>query len=84
MLKSSKAQVKGYQSYAPSKLAVEKNSRPFGFEATFYIVVHGRILVKIINIKLEEFWAPTILLSLDQNECLIPHLKDPTHICLEQ
>ena len=32
----SKAQLKGLQSYGPSKLEFIKNSRPFGFEATFF------------------------------------------------
>ena len=39
------------QSYGPSKLAVKKKSRPFGFEATFYVVVHWRILAKIRELK---------------------------------
>ena len=48
-----------------------------------YVVVHGRILAKIMKVKIDEVWVPTILLPLDQNECLVPHLKDLIHICLE-
>ena len=36
-----------------------------------------------MKVKIDEVWVPTILLPLDQNECLVPHLKDPIHICLE-
>ena len=36
-----------------------------------------------MKVKVDEVWVPTILLPLDQNECLVPHLKDPIHICLE-
>ena len=48
-----------------------------------YVVVHGRILAKVMKVKVDEVWVPTILLPLDQNECLVPHLKDLFHICLE-
>ena len=71
------------QRYGLSKLAVKKYSRPLGFEATFYIVVHGRILAKIQVLKVQELWAPTAPLPLNQNECLVPHLKDLIHIFLE-
>ena len=74
---------KGHQSYGPSKLAVKKNSRPFGFEATFYVVVHGRILAKIKVLKVHKLWALTAPIPLAQNECLVLHLKDPIHICWE-
>ena len=36
-----------------------------------------------MKVKIDEVWVPTILLPLDQNECLVPHLKDLFHICLE-
>ena len=36
-----------------------------------------------MKVKIDEVWVPTILLPLDQNECLAPHLKDPIHICVE-
>ena len=71
------------QSYGLSKLAVKKKSRPFGFEAIFYVVVHGRILAKIIVLKVHKLWAPTAPIPLAQNECLVPHLKDPIHIFLD-
>ena len=71
------------QRYGLSKLAVKKYSRPFGFEATFYIVLHGRILTKIQVLKVHELWAHTALLFLDQSKCLVPHLKDLIYICLE-
>ena len=61
----------------------KKISRPFGFEATFYVVVHGRILAKIKVLKAHKLWAPTASIPLAQNECLVPHLKDPIHICWE-
>ena len=64
-------------------MAVKKEARPFGFEATFYIAVHGRILAKIKEPKMNQFWVPTTLLPNDQNECLIPHLKDLIRVCLE-
>ena len=67
--------VKGLQKYQSSKLEIEKRSRPFGFEATFYVVVDGRILAKIQVLKVQELWAPTAPLPLDQNECIARHLK---------
>ena len=33
------------------KAGSQKKPRPFGFEATFYVVVHGRILAKIRELK---------------------------------
>ena len=60
-------------------LVVKKYSRPFGFEATICVVVHGRKRPKIQVLKVHELWAPTALLPLDQNECLAPHLKDLFH-----
>ena len=36
--------VKGFLSYKLTKLAIKKELRHFGFEATLYLVVHGRIL----------------------------------------
>ena len=36
-----------------------------------------------MKVKVDEVWVPTILLPLDQNECLVPHLKDSIHVCLE-
>ena len=64
-------------------MAVKKIAKPFGFEATFYVVGHGRILAKIKKVKVDELWAHTILQPVDQNECLIPHLKDLIRIYLE-
>ena len=32
---------------------------------------------------MSQIWAPTVPLPLDQNELLVPHLKDPIHICLD-
>ena len=29
------------QSYGPSKLVIKKKSRPFGFEATFFVILHS-------------------------------------------
>ena len=49
----------------------------------FNIAVHGRILAKIKEPKMNTLSAPTAMLRNDQNECLIPHLKDLIHICLE-
>ena len=69
------------KSYGPSKLAVKKNSRPFGFETTFYVVVHRRILAKIKVVKVHKLWALTAPIPLAQNECLVLHLKDPIHTC---
>ena len=46
----------------------KKKPRPFGFEATFYVLVHGRILAKIKNVKVDELWAHTILQPVEQNE----------------
>ena len=40
--------ITGFQSYKTVKLAIKKKVRHFGFEATLYIVVHRRILAKII------------------------------------
>ena len=57
--------VKVYQSYRGAKLAVKKKLRHFGFEATFYVVVHGRILAKIQKFKTDKIWAPIIPLPLD-------------------
>ena len=71
------------QNWSQSKFAIKKNSRPFGFEATFHVVVHGRILAKFHKVKVDKLWAPTAPLPYDQNECLVPHLKDLAHICLE-
>ena len=71
------------QSYGLSKLAVKKKSRPFGFEATFFVVVHRRILAKIKVVKEHKLWALTAPIPLAQNECLVPHLKDPIYICAE-
>ena len=53
--------VKGFQTYKTSNLAIKKSARHFGFEATFYIVVHGRILAKINKAKVNGLWAPTVL-----------------------
>ena len=33
------------QSYGPSKLVIEKNSRPFGFEATFFAILYSESLL---------------------------------------
>ena len=41
-----------------------------------------RILAKIIKVKVEEVFALTVPLPLNQNERLVPHLKDSIHICL--
>ena len=71
--------VKVFQRY---KFAVKKNSRPFGFEATFYVVVHGRILAKIQKFKTDKLWAPTTPQPLDHNESLVPVLKALIYICL--
>ena len=46
-------------------------------------IVHGRILAKINKVNMNQFWAPTVLMPMDQNEHLVPHLKDLFHICLE-
>lgn len=62
--------------------AVKKNSRPFWFEATFYVVVHGRILAKIQKFKTDKLWAPTTPQPLDHNESLVPVLKALIYICL--
>ena len=67
--------VKVYQSYKGAKLAVKKKLRHFGFEATFYVVVHGRILAKIHEFKVDKLWAPTALLPLDIKKPKVPHLK---------
>ena len=57
------------------KVGVQENSRPFGFEATFYVVVHGRILAKIRKFKVDKLWAPTARLPLDIKRPKVPHLK---------
>ena len=44
--------VKGFQSYKLAKLAIKKELRHFGFEATLYLVVHGRILVNTGDSKI--------------------------------
>ena len=64
--------VNGFQSYKTAKLAIKKNVRHFGFEATFYIVVHGRILAKIIKVKVDELCGLVTLKPFDQNELMIP------------
>ena len=46
-------------------------------------IVHGRILAKINKVNMNQFWAPTVLMPMDQNEHLVPHLKDLFHIYLE-
>ena len=53
------------------------------FEATFYVVVHGRILAIFHKFKVGKLWAPTAPLPHDQNELLVPHLKDLVHIYVE-
>ena len=37
--------VKGLQNYKAAKLAVKKNSRPFGFEATFFAILYSESLL---------------------------------------
>ena len=67
--------VKGLQRYQRSKLEVEKNicqlSWPWalGFE-----------LGRFSDLQL---WSLIPLQPLDQNQCLVPHLKDLFHICLK-
>ena len=43
---------------------------------SLYVVVHGRILAKIRKFKNDQLWAPAALQPPDQNECLVPLLKD--------
>ena len=59
----------------PDKVGNKKNLRHFGFEATFYVVVHGRILTRIHEFKVDKLWAPTALLPLDIKKPKVPHLK---------
>ena len=42
---SSNSYLKRLQSYRPPKLVVEKKSGPFGFEATFFSIVHSELLL---------------------------------------
>ena len=37
--------IKGFQSYKPAKLVVKKKLRHFGFEATFFMTLHGKSLL---------------------------------------
>ena len=37
--------VKGLQKYQRSKLVIKKNSRPFGFEATFFVLLYSDSLL---------------------------------------
>ena len=53
----------------------KKYSRTFGFEAMFYLIVHGRILPKIKNLGWAKLWAPTTLKPLDQSWPKLIHLK---------
>ena len=46
-------------------------------------ILVGQEAAKILKVKVEKIWAPTTWAPLDQNECLVPHLKDLIHICLE-
>ena len=62
-----------------SKVGGQKNLKHFGSEATFYIVVHGRILAKIIKVKVDAVWAPTVLLPLNQNKLMTPLWKALKH-----
>ena len=62
------------------KVGGQKNPRPFGFEATFYVVVHGRILAKIKKVKVDELWPRAILQPVDQNENFLHILKDVNYI----
>ena len=50
--------VKEFQTYKNAKLVIKNSARHFGSEATFYIVVHGRILAKIIKPKLGKIGHP--------------------------
>ena len=48
-----------------------------------YVVVHGRILAKTQILFDPQIQASTVLQPIDQNEHLVPHLKDLFQICLE-
>ena len=78
---------KGLQIYGPSKLAVKKDSRPFGFEATFF----AKLLLLIwssgdpgSNPGCCKHWAPSVLQPLNKSSFLEPHLKALTLICMEK
>ena len=75
--------VKGFQNYKLAKLAIKKELRHFGFEATFYIVVHGRILAKINKVNVSQLLTPTVLHPIDQNQHTVLLLKDLFRIWLE-
>ena len=71
--------IKGLQMYQRSKLTVEKNicqlSRPWtlrfepGWLADFFFDL--------------QLWPLISLHPLDQNQCFVPHLKDPFQVCSE-
>ena len=55
----SNTQLKRLQSYGPSKLAINKYSRPFGFEATFSVSLHSESLLSG-QPGFDSRWAPTL------------------------
>ena len=71
--------VKGLQSYHKSKLEFGKN---ICRSAWFEPMCPGS--AELVDIFSElQLWSLVSLLPLDQNQFLVPHLKDLFHICLE-
>ena len=71
--------IKGLQRYQRSKLEFRKNicqlgwPRAHGFEPGWSADIFYEL----------QLWPLVSLQPLDQNQCLVPHLKDLFHICLE-
>ena len=71
--------VKGLQRYQRSKLEVKKNIYQMaGFEP-----MRTRLAALADTFFVLQLWPLISLQPLDQNQCLIPHLKDLLRICLE-
>ena len=71
--------VKRLQRYQRSKLEVEKNICQLGWARA-----HGFELGRSADISFDiQLWPLISLQPLDQNQCLVLHLKDIFHICLE-
>ena len=69
---------KGLQRYWRSKLEFGKNISQLGWPRTggFEPGWSADIFYEL------QFWPLVSLQPLDQNQCLVPHLKDLFHICL--
>ena len=73
--------VKGLQKYQRSNLEVEKTSSAPGVGTSVSNPAESAIFFQPPTLTSNIFAAPWQ--PLHQNECLVPHLKDLFHICLE-